>query len=170
MSEHDEIRKGVAEAYAKALTQPDGGCCSPAPVQIKGGVCCGAAPDEGSGCCSPAPAESSGCCAPTVGPEAQGIIAQLAGYGADDLSALPDDAVTNSFGCGNPLAFSEVKAGDVRGNLSRAARSFIDAYAPQTLLVVNTATAPDRGHGNTTIRFIHPIDLAEHLRSFLSAV
>lgn len=64
----------------------------------------------------------------------------------------------------------EVKAGDVRGNLSRAARSFIDAYAPQTLLVVNTATAPDRGHGNTTIRFIHPIDLAEHLRSFLSAV
>jgi len=31
---------------------------------------------------------------------------------ADELDALPDDAVENSFGCGNPLAFAGVEEGD----------------------------------------------------------
>ncbi len=37
---------------------------------------------------------------------------KLSGYTGEDLQALPDDAVVNSFGCGNPLAFSEVGEGD----------------------------------------------------------
>ena len=41
----------------------------------------------------------------------QGCIAKLAGYTNEELSALPPEAITNSFGCGNPLAFAGVKEG-----------------------------------------------------------
>lgn len=41
----------------------------------------------------------------------KGVAVQQAGYASEDLKALPQDAVANSFGCGNPLAFSEVKEG-----------------------------------------------------------
>ena len=51
----------------------------------------------------------SGCCSP--GPK--GAAAQFAGYTAEQLAGLPEDVVHNSFGCGNPLAFSEVRAGQV---------------------------------------------------------
>jgi SAM-dependent methyltransferase len=52
-----------------------------------------------------------GCgCAPS--PEPKGVAAKLAGYRAEDLAGLPPDAVANSFGCGNPLAMSEVRAGE----------------------------------------------------------
>ncbi len=37
----------------------------------------------------------------------------LTGYDREALEALPPDAVVNSFGCGNPLAFGDVKEGDV---------------------------------------------------------
>lgn len=37
---------------------------------------------------------------------------KLAKYDDDDLLNIPVDAVENSFGCGNPLAFAGVKAGD----------------------------------------------------------
>jgi len=40
-------------------------------------------------------------------------VGQLAGYSEDALQGVPDDAVANSFGCGNPVAFAELKAGDV---------------------------------------------------------
>jgi len=53
----------------------------------------------------------SGCCGAT--PVQKGVTAKLAGYAPDELAALPAGAVTNSFGCGNPLAFSEVQPGDV---------------------------------------------------------
>lgn len=39
-------------------------------------------------------------------------LVQLAGYQNDELSSLPADAVAHSFGCGNPLAFAEVRAGE----------------------------------------------------------
>lgn len=45
-------------------------------------------------------------------PAPKGAVALLAGYSREDLQGLPDDAVVNSFGCGNPLSFSEVKEGD----------------------------------------------------------
>ncbi|OUS32512.1 hypothetical protein A9Q99_00105 [Gammaproteobacteria bacterium 45_16_T64] len=34
------------------------------------------------------------------------------GYDNQELQLLPDDAVENSFGCGNPLAFTNIKPGD----------------------------------------------------------
>jgi len=51
-----------------------------------------------------------GCCA---SPVPKGVAAMLAGYSDRDIAALPSEAVVNSFGCGNPLAFSAVKPGDV---------------------------------------------------------
>ena len=39
------------------------------------------------------------------------MAAQLAGYDSQSLQDLPDDAVANSFGCGNPLAFAGVQPG-----------------------------------------------------------
>lgn len=57
--------------------------------------------------------EGSGCGCATKGQDLpKGFAAQFAGYG-DDTTGLPSDAVINSFGCGNPLAFSEVKPGEV---------------------------------------------------------
>ncbi len=37
----------------------------------------------------------------------------VAGYSAEALAALPDDATTASFGCGDPVAFAGLRAGDV---------------------------------------------------------
>ena len=51
-----------------------------------------------------------GCSGGDVAPK--GFAAQFSGYG-DDVAGLPADAVANSFGCGNPLAFSEVQPGEV---------------------------------------------------------
>jgi len=53
----------------------------------------------------------SACCG--GGSIPKGVAAKIAGYSREELSALPPDAVVNSFGCGNPLAFSEVREGDV---------------------------------------------------------
>ncbi|MGQ9631529.1 MAG: arsenite methyltransferase [bacterium] len=52
------------------------------------------------------------CCGPTSA-EGKGALARMVGYREGELSELPDDAVENSFGCGNPLAFAEAKEGDV---------------------------------------------------------
>lgn len=48
------------------------------------------------------------CCG---GPVPKGVIAKVAGYSVAELDALPTEAVVNSFGCGNPLAFSQVRPG-----------------------------------------------------------
>ncbi len=53
---------------------------------------------------------AAGSCCST--PVQKGEVAKMAGYGPEELDALPSDAVVNSFGCGNPLAFSEVREGD----------------------------------------------------------
>lgn len=50
------------------------------------------------------------CCSEPV---QKGVVVKLAGYDREELEVLPPDAVVNSFGCGNPLAFSDVKEGDV---------------------------------------------------------
>lgn len=54
---------------------------------------------------------TSSCCGPKSCGEGSGVTAQ-AGYDAADLGAVPDDAAQNSFGCGNPVAFSGVQPGD----------------------------------------------------------
>jgi SAM-dependent methyltransferase len=56
------------------------------------------------------PSPKGGCCSSAI---PKGVVAKSAGYDPADLAALPADAVENSFGCGNPLGFSEVKEGDV---------------------------------------------------------
>ena len=43
----------------------------------------------------------------------KGAVAKLAGYTTEELNAMPADAAVNSFGCGNPVAFSEIGEGEV---------------------------------------------------------
>lgn len=56
--------------------------------------------------------KKSGCCC-CKKPQQKGVVAKLAGYSDKDLSELPPEAVANSFGCGNPTAFTKLKPGDV---------------------------------------------------------
>ena len=58
--------------------------------------------------CTPSDSASP-CCTPVQ----KGVVVKVAGYSQEELGDLPADAVVNSFGCGNPLAYSEVKEGDV---------------------------------------------------------
>jgi arsenite methyltransferase len=57
-----------------------------------------------------APAPKS-CCGST--PAQKGMAVKLGGYTSEQLAALPEEAVVNSFGCGNPVALAVLKAGDV---------------------------------------------------------
>jgi N-acetylglutamate synthase-like GNAT family acetyltransferase/SAM-dependent methyltransferase len=50
----------------------------------------------------------TGCCGPSAS-----VTFQMAGYGADELRGLPQEAVVGAFGCGNPLAFAGVEPGQV---------------------------------------------------------
>jgi SAM-dependent methyltransferase len=62
--------------------------------------------------------ESTGCCG---GGTPKGVAAQTAGYDAAEVAALPEDAVVNSFGCGNPVAFSGVREGETVVDLGSGA-------------------------------------------------
>ena len=65
--------------------------------------------EEAKSCCA-----SASCCESSGMEEAlKGNFAALAGYTEEQVSQIPEDAVENSFGCGNPLAFAEIKEGDV---------------------------------------------------------
>jgi arsenite methyltransferase len=83
----NDIKDAVKSRYAKAI-QGTPSCCGPA------------APPAGS------------CCGPTA-VEQKGTFVKIAGYDKDELSRLPADAVQNSLGCGNPLAFAGVRPGQV---------------------------------------------------------
>ena len=61
-----------------------------------------------SSCCGGADA----CCSTT---------ASLAGYATERLGEIPSDAVENSFGCGDPLAFAEVELGQTVVDLGSGA-------------------------------------------------
>jgi len=54
-----------------------------------------------------------GCCAKTEEGNhfPEGRVVALAGYRPEELKVLPQGAVENSFGCGNPLAFAGVERG-----------------------------------------------------------
>src|SRR5262249_52428703 len=54
--------------------------------------------------------EGSGCCG--SGGAQKGVAAKLAGYDEAEGSTLAADAVVNSVGCGNPVAFSGGREGD----------------------------------------------------------
>jgi predicted AAA+ superfamily ATPase len=68
---------------------------------------------------------------------------------------------------GRILAF-EVKAGDARGRISRSARSFIDAYAPGSLVVVNRGIYPDQTIGTTSVQFVRAWELHTVVRDFVA--
>jgi len=52
------------------------------------------------------------CCSP--GPQERIIsLAELAGYDDKERSQVPGEAYNSSFGCGNPMMFTDVKPGDV---------------------------------------------------------
>lgn len=57
-----------------------------------------------------APAKK-GCCGST--PPQKGVVVKLGGYSSDELAALPQEAVVNSFGCGNPVALAGLATGEV---------------------------------------------------------
>lgn len=53
--------------------------------------------------------DGGSCCGAPV--QQKGVAVSWAGYG-NELSELPEDVVVNSFGCGNPTKFTEVKEGE----------------------------------------------------------
>jgi len=81
----EEIKETVKEHYRGLITRPKSSCCGP----------------------------SSSCRGTSVEEKMRGGLAPLAGYGEEERSQVPEEAYLNSFGCGNPVAFTEVKEGDV---------------------------------------------------------
>lgn len=58
--------------------------------------------------------QRSSCCGPpTLEEGMKGKLAVLAGYGDEERAQVPEEAYLNSFGCGNPTAYAEVKPGEV---------------------------------------------------------
>lgn len=94
MGEKEKIREQVAKNYGQAVTAP-----------------------LGAGCCQPA-ADASRCCS---APVPIGEVVKLAGYDHAALAELPPDSVVNSFGCGDPVAYSGVTPGDVVVDLGSGA-------------------------------------------------
>ena len=88
-----EIKEAVKKRYAAAIEKPSNSCCGPAAEQLIriGGSCCG----------------------PRASATMKGRVVKTAGYEDEELGRLPSDAVQNAFGCGNPLAFAGVRAGEV---------------------------------------------------------
>ncbi len=65
---------------------------------------------NGGSCCSP-----SSACDTSINIEAtlKGKFATKSGYTDEQISSIPTDAVEHSFGCGNPLAYADIREGDV---------------------------------------------------------
>lgn len=106
----DQIREEVAQSYgarvrpvleADDLSLPmvdAAGCCTPAPAAAS---CCGPAADEAS----------NSCCGTDDSNEVQ--ITRIAEMYRDaDIADLPATVTDVAFGCGNPTAISELRAGE----------------------------------------------------------
>jgi len=88
MNHEQQVKKQVQERYTQAL-QSGEGCCGTQAI--------------GEGC---------GCCGGQESPFfPSDRLVNIAGYTEKELEHLPKEATVNSFGCGNPLAFSGVQAG-----------------------------------------------------------
>lgn len=88
----DILREKVLEGYSKIAR--DGQWSGVQATSEAGGSCCG-----GGGCCGPN----------TLTAEQ---VAQAVGYGAQDLTALPEGA-NMGLSCGNPTAIAALRAGEV---------------------------------------------------------
>ncbi len=87
----DAIKKSVREHYAAAAREQRGCCASPAVAATN---CCGMADVEAVG--------------------------KIIGYTTEEMAAVPEGA-NLGLGCGNPLAFAELKKGDVVVDLGSGA-------------------------------------------------
>ncbi len=67
------------------------------------------------------------------------------------------------------LLACEVKAGDVRGKVSRSARSFIDAYRPQRFLIIHDGARDTLDLDGTPVELLGLVDLNPAVRRFLAA-
>ena len=79
------VKEMVREHYGSRIQSATSSCCSPS---------------AGSSCGS----DSTSCCTTPT---------EIALYGAETIAALPEDVVTTSFGCGNPIALASLKPGEV---------------------------------------------------------
>jgi uncharacterized protein len=66
------------------------------------------------------------------------------------------------------LLACEVKAGESRGSVSRSARSFIEAYPLEELLIVNRSDWPETSVGGTRVRFLRVAELSGAVEAFLA--
>jgi arsenite methyltransferase len=89
--DNEEIRKSVREHYAAVARDQKGCCASPAVAATN---CCGVADVEAVG--------------------------KIIGYSDEEMAAVPEGA-NLGLGCGNPLAFAELKEGDVVVDLGSGA-------------------------------------------------
>lgn len=91
--------------------------------------------------------------------------ARFASYTADEKTALPQDAVAGSFGCGNPLAFSLVRRGQTVLDLGCGAGIDLMLAADRVgpigkVIGVDQSTAMiERARANVTARQYHNIDV-----------
>jgi arsenite methyltransferase len=86
----EQVRTRYASAAQRVLQMADtkaaGGCCSPQTLAGESGACCSSDPF--------------------------GADVSTGNYTAEDLAALPEEAVLASLGCGNPTALIELRAGE----------------------------------------------------------
>lgn len=122
--ENEEIRKSVREHYAAVAREQKGCCASPAVAATN---CCGAADVEAVG--------------------------KNIGYSDEEMAAVPEGA-NLGLGCGNPLAFADLKQGDVVVDLGSGAGFDCFIAAPKVGLsgrVIGVDMTPDmieRARGN----------------------
>lgn len=66
------------------------------------------------------------------------------------------------------IAACEIKAGDLRGKLPRASRSFIEAYQPELFLAIGSHSHPSISLGETKVDFIRLFELGEAIKAWIS--
>ena len=67
------------------------------------------------------------------------------------------------------IAACEIKAGDSRGKIPRASKSFIEAYQPELFLAVSGNAHPSMEIGNTTVHFIRLSELGGAIAKWIAA-
>ncbi len=91
------MREAVQDNYGAIATSGSSCGCSPS-APSSGGSCCSTSASSGSSCCGGAPSDD---------------VTFLTGYTQTELSTAPQEAAEISLGCGDPIAMSGLKPGEV---------------------------------------------------------